>query len=429
MDLETGQIQESTKTRLFEGLFGRFFLKRGWMLLAMAAVLSFLAGLALHESFLQTMEGTIGGALVLVCISIWCGSFNSIRAISREREEGRGQYRQGRSAFSYIAAHILFQLLLCLAQTVLILLAAAMAGMKLSGQGLMTGWLFLDLGITLMLTACCADMLCLWISSFCPSSAAALTILPFVLVFQILLSGVLLSLPSSLKPVSALTVTAPGYRAAASLTDINTKSVATVQGILSGVDGVEINGRITVGQILDSLSDADNPSVSKLRSVKVGNIATIGDMLDDLIHEDKFRGLRERKLLGNLRIGDILVVLDDAEAIQDYKNKKVGMETTVGRVVDFLASSKELESLKDEGFTINTSLGDVLSMMGREKAQKLIEEQVSNMKSNPDYAHAPENVRAAWIALLVYLLVFAGLSAASVTWTVCRLRRGGDLNQ
>ena len=47
------------------------------------------------ENMFVTMEGTRAGCFILICAAIWCGLFNSIQVVVKERPNVRRDYASG----------------------------------------------------------------------------------------------------------------------------------------------------------------------------------------------------------------------------------------------------------------------------------------------------------------------------------------------
>ena len=99
----------------------------------------------------KTQEGTKLGVFALVCVCIWNGFFNSIQVVCREREIIKHEHRSGLHMSSYIFAQMIYQLLLCTAQTVVTLIICSVAGVKIPAAGVLTPSGMLDMGITILL--------------------------------------------------------------------------------------------------------------------------------------------------------------------------------------------------------------------------------------------------------------------------------------
>ena len=406
--LETEHPGKIAQTGMcFINAFRMFFQHRSWMVLPMTAVLSLVAGLAIKDGFLTTLDGTMTGAFVLVGVCIWNGSFSSIQAICREREIIRNKVALNLSALSYTFGNMLFQLLVCLGETGLMLLMLRLAGIRYTGHPLITGWFVLDFGITIFLILYASDMVALFISAVCRTKTAAMTILPFVLVLQLVFSGSIISIPDSIDPIAMVTVSRPGFKAMAVQTDLNNLPIGMVEDIILEMGDTEISAEITLGQVLDILGDKNNPAVAKARAVKVGGYRTIGELVNQMMEDERFEGLRDTSIIGGLTVGVLLREMIDAGVFDDYKDKQVGLEVTVGEAVDMLASNRQLAGFRDEGIRISTTVGEVLELLGKEKMLKLAQEKASSNYYNPGFEHTAGNIMADWTRLLVLLLFFA----------------------
>ena len=246
----------------FANAFHMFFQHRSWMVLPMTAVLSLIAGLAIREDFFETMEATMTGAFVLVGVCIWNGSFSSIQTICRERNVIREKFRLRLHSSSYTIANMLFQLLVCLTETGIMLVMLWAAGIRYTVPPLITPWFALDFGITLFLVIYASDMVALFVSALCRTKTAAMTILPFILVLQLVFSGSIISIPDSIDPIAMITVSRPGFKAMASQADLNKLPLGMVESILTEMEDVDLHAHITLGQVLELLGDSSNPAVA-----------------------------------------------------------------------------------------------------------------------------------------------------------------------
>ena len=106
------------QVRIYLGKMLRMFIyQNDWKVLPMAALIAGLVGMVIRTRLFVNMEGTLMGAFALVMVCIWNGCFNSIQVICRERDVIKREHRSGMHISSYIVSHMLYQALLCLAQT------------------------------------------------------------------------------------------------------------------------------------------------------------------------------------------------------------------------------------------------------------------------------------------------------------------------
>ena len=400
---------------VYFGKFIRMFVYQSdWKVLPMAALISGLVGFALGREFGINMEGTLTGVFAIVCVCIWNGSFNSIQVVCRERGVVKREHRSGMYILSYILSHMMYQLLLCIMQTVVTLIVLNLVGVTFTGRGMFTPWMLVDVGITLLLITYASDMLSLWISTLVHSTTTAMTIMPFVLIFQLIFSGGIFSLPSIVKPIEMLTISSPGLKAMAAQTNINELPYSAVDGMVSMVDRVEVGGRVTVGQVLDLLGDEENTTVSDLRAVKLGNKMTVREIGKDLLNEDMYKGLREEVLISSITVGDILSALLETEGLDALLDYKVGVVFTVGDVVDTLAADPTVQSIRGEGMDVHITVGDVIDTIGREETMEKIRQTASEAMYEPDYVCTTGNILHNWLHILIFVLVFAALSVITL---------------
>ena len=446
---------------IYFGKFLRMFIyQNDYLMVMMAALVAVLVGFALGGDFRVTREGTLTGGFAVVCVCLWNGSFNSIQVICRERDVVKREHRSGMKIYSYILAHMMYQLLICLLQTVVSVITFYVVGFDFTGEGIITPYLVLDIGITLFLITYASDMLSLFISSIVKSTTAAMTIMPFVLIFQLIFSGGLFALPTIVKPLTYLTVSSPGFKALSSEMDVNNLPYKTVTDMLDMVDDVEFDITITGAEIVDMLSDENNESVRELRETRVGKTMTVGEISDIIQNDDEFADVRREKVIDRITVGDGLreasrsdtasaynstaipgtpitigevfnyILTDDGlsevrnstlvepitvgQAINylkssgsDILNKEVSYYTTVGEVLDYLRDSGELESYNGKAIVYHTNLGSVLDKVGKDETKIRIEKEAAESLYEADYEPNKQNVAMNWIHLLIFVLVFS----------------------
>ena len=403
-----GRIQQ---IRIYFRKFLRMFVYQSdWITLPMAALIAGLVGFTLGGAFGADMEGTMMGAFAVVCVCIWNGSFNSIQVICRERDVVKRDHRSGMHISSYIMAHMMYQLILCTLETAVSLFVLKQMGMTFPGKGLFTPWLVLEAGITLLLITYASDLLSLWISALVHSTTTAMTIMPFVLIFQLVFSGGLFSLPGIVDPILDLTISNPGLKVMASQSRVNDLPYKAVTTMLNLIEDMDVEASVTIGQVLDALSDTDNQTIAELRGIRIGNVMTVREVGEDLLKKDVFEELRSTVLTGDMTVGQVIAELMDMEELDDVLEKDVGVITTFGEAVDFLSADETVREYRDETFSITANVGDVLDLVGREETKALVEKRASEALYNPDYAYTKENIVAKWLHLLVFIVVFALLS-------------------
>ncbi len=198
-----------------------FMNDRGWKCFISVALIMVIIGLVVGDAMFVEYGATKNGAFALVCAGIWIGIFNSIRSICRERDIVRQEHRTGLNVWSYVTAHWLFEACLCAAECVIVtLLVAVMSGDHFVEEGVI-GPAILDMYISFFCITFSSDSLGLLISSIVRTENSAMTIMPFALIVQLVMSGTIFSLEGVTDAISNLTISRWGLDAICSVAHVN----------------------------------------------------------------------------------------------------------------------------------------------------------------------------------------------------------------
>ena len=386
----------------------RFFINQSdWKVLPMAAIIAGLVAMVIRRRFFVNMEGSLIGAFALTCVALWNGCFNSIQSVCRERPIIKREHRSGMHISSYVLAHMIYQFLLCAAQTALTMFVLRQLDVPIprgAGTGIITPWMICDIGITMFLISYAADMMSLFLSSISHTTTAAMTLMPFILIFQLVFSGGVIPLPAWSKPLSNFTITNYGIRALASESHYNEMPMNTVWNTVSGMRDTELNLTVTVGDILDKL---DSPAIVSRRDNEVLKSYTIGELVDILNDADSTLQLREKKIAGEMTVGD---ALDALKADESLNTQTVNRQITLGEVVDFLKNNKPLNAMRDKSFTMKATVGDIIDLIGEEKVKEFVQNKTAAAAYKSEYESSKTNIAGNWVVLGLFILFFAALS-------------------
>ncbi len=236
-------------------LFRMFLFQNDWKVLPMAAIISGLVAFVVGGNLYKTMEGTMTGAFALACVCIWNGFFNSIQVICRERPIVKREHRSGLHVSSYVAAHMIYQAVLCAAQAAITLFVCINLKVTIPGESLITRWPVVDIGITLFLVTYCADMLALLVSSIARTTTAAMTVMPFLLIVQLLFSGGFFNLPQQAMPLTNLTATKWGLTALCIQGDYNSLPMVSIWNSAVKLKNVEVEGERPLLEVLSYIEE------------------------------------------------------------------------------------------------------------------------------------------------------------------------------
>lgn len=384
----------------------RFFINQSdWKVLPMAAIIAALVAMVIRRRFFVTMEGSLIGAFALACVAIWNGCFNSIQCVCRERPIVKREHRSGLHISSYVAAHMIYQLFLCAGQTVLTMFVLRQLSVPIPrgyGSGTVTPWMICDLGISMFLISYAADMMSLFISSIARTTTGAMTIMPFVLIFQLVFAGSLIPLPDWSRPLSNFTISSYGIRAMASQSGYNEMPSNTVWNMVEKMKDSDIGGTVTVGELLDKL---DSPVVERKRDTEIIKAYTGSDLLNVL--SDPSLGLREQKLGDSITLGDVFDLMQQDEA---FAGQVLNRRVTLGDLVDALKNNPSLQAQRDRTITLKANVGDLFDLIGEENVKSFVQQKTAQASYKPEYDRTVGNIARNWFFLCVFIVVFAALA-------------------
>ena len=233
--MEETRISAGGQIKVYLGKCFRLFrTEKQWKNLISAAIIIVLICLVTGSNMFVEFADTNSGAFAIISACIWTGLFNSIRSICRERDIIKREYRTGLKISSYLLAHAIYEMTLCAAEALISLLF--IIGFNISHlppEGVFLPAV-IEIFLTLFFVTFCADMLALLVSCIVRNENTAMTVMPFVLVVQLVMSGVIFELNSVTTYISYLTASRWGVEAFNTIA--RTDSTVNFQAIWSGVE-------------------------------------------------------------------------------------------------------------------------------------------------------------------------------------------------
>ena len=264
-------------------LLRMFVYQNDWKVLPMAALIAGMVGMVMRGRMFISMEGTEAGTLALVCICIWNGFFNSIQVICRERDVIKREHRSGMHISSYIVSHMLYQMMLCMVQVGITIYVTQLTGVVYPAQGMITKWMIVDFAISMFLLTFAADMLSLWISALARSTTVAMTVMPFLLIFQLIFSGGMFSLPGWAAPITNYTIAGDGMKVIAAQADINNLPAVSVGNLLHRMRNDPINENLTFGDLMDMYGEDEIREYIGQKSAEAGYNPAYEKTVDNVV--------------------------------------------------------------------------------------------------------------------------------------------------
>ena len=231
------------QTFIYLGKLLRMFVYQSdWKVLPMGAIIASVVTFVVGANLFVTQEGTLMGAFALVCVCIWNGFFNSIQVVCRERGIVKREHRSGMHVSSYIMAQMIYQFMLCLAQTVITIVICRLTGVKFPQQGIISGHGIVDIGITLLIITFSADMMALMVSCVVRTTTTAMTVMPFLLIFQLVFSGGFFQLQGFAKKFTVLTISRWGLDSLCAVGRYNELRMVTLWNTIFKFKDIEFEG-------------------------------------------------------------------------------------------------------------------------------------------------------------------------------------------
>ncbi len=228
---------------IYLGKFLRMFVyQNDWKVLPIGAVIAAVVTFVVGANLFKTQEGTKLGVFALVCVCIWNGFFNSIQVVCREREIIKREHRAGLHMSSYVGAQMIYQLLLCIAQTVVTMVICSITGVKLPAMGVVTGFGILDMSISILLVTYTADLMALMVSCIVTNTTTAMTAMPFLLIFQLVFSGGFFELSGIADKIKYLTISHWGMDSLCAIGRYNELPMVTLWNTVFRFRDIEVDG-------------------------------------------------------------------------------------------------------------------------------------------------------------------------------------------
>ena len=297
---------------------------------------------------------------------------------------------------------MLYQAILCLAQTALTLYVCSITGIQFPKEGLFTPWLIVDLGITIFLVTYASDMLSLWISCLCHSTTTAMTVMPFVLIFQLVFSGGIFSLPAWANKLSVFSISNYSMKCIAAQSNYNGLPLVTAWNSLVKVEDREINATVSLGEVMDFLSDDSKELVHDIR--ETGVVIPSAEELITFLAASQQTDQTFDVLSDVNELAGLLQPAEDSAAEAERET------VMLGSVIDTLAESDYIQEQRDLSYTIRTTISRIIDTIGREKTKTYIQEQTALSNRNDFYENTKENISGYWFRIGLFAAGFAVLS-------------------
>ena len=114
--------------------------------------------------------------------------------------------------------------------------------MALPAKGVVTAWGIVDIGITLFLITYAADLMALMISCLVRDTTTAMTVMPFLLIFQLVFSGGFFNLQGFARELRVLTISNWGLNSLCAIGRYNELPMVTLWNTIFKFKDIEFMG-------------------------------------------------------------------------------------------------------------------------------------------------------------------------------------------
>ena len=215
----------------------KLLLRQGWLVMSgdrknliisllfpvlAAIIIVWIAGKDMFENY----ESSRSACFIIVCAAIWCGLFNSIQSIVKERENIKRDYVSGALRIEcYTGSRAILQLALCLIQSIVLSLTipavSIVYGNDLPDEGVIFGTPLVEYFVSIFFILMASDAMGLMISAFVKKDELAGKLAPYILIAELLFSGTLFEMKGAAKGLSAVMISRWGMEALGSISDLN----------------------------------------------------------------------------------------------------------------------------------------------------------------------------------------------------------------
>ena len=202
---KTGQISFIKQLGILTSRYANLIINdkaRLFLLFIQPVIIPILIKIVASKDLFANYEPTKQILFTFTCSAIWVGIFNTIQEVCKERAILKREYMSNLRLSAYISSKYLVQLLISLLQAMIFsVLFLLLCGSKLDepGAGIM-------MFLTTWLTIYSSSTMGLLVSSMMKNSDRAMAMSPFLLIVQLLFSGVLFKLSGASKLISVFTI-------------------------------------------------------------------------------------------------------------------------------------------------------------------------------------------------------------------------------
>ena len=192
--------------QIYTRKFLRTLKKESLISIIIGIIITLLVMYVTYDGMFETFESTKSGLFALICVCVWLGIFNSIQLVCREKNDiVKDELDKSLHATSYMAAHFIYQAVLCAIQSALVFIIFLLF---VSPDGNLFAYF-----LTIYLVMFASDAMSFVLSAVVPNPIVAMTFMPLLLLIQLVMAGVMFELSGFSNILSYCTISRWGMSA------------------------------------------------------------------------------------------------------------------------------------------------------------------------------------------------------------------------
>lgn len=195
-------------------------IQRLLVLLVQPLIIGGLLFIVADDEVFDIYESTKSMMFALSCAAIWIGLFDSIQEICKERSILKREYMANLKLPGYLFSKLTVQAVLGLIQSIL-LTGIFLALLRANEEGIFFSHFHFEILLTVWITVLASISMGFVISSMVKTGDKAMAIAPFVLIIQLLFSGILFKLDGTGEFISYCTISRWSVEALGSICHLN----------------------------------------------------------------------------------------------------------------------------------------------------------------------------------------------------------------
>lgn len=258
----------------FKVLTGRYLslikndITRLLMIFLQPVLIGILMALVAEDGIYEKMFETRSILFALMSAGIWMGLFNTIQEIYKERVILKREYMGNLKLPVYMLSKYIVQAVIALLQSFILILVFVLIKGKPECQGVILSNAVLEMAVTIFVTIYASAGFGLLVSAISKNGDRAMIIAPFILIFQLLFSGILFSLDGVTQKVSYLTFSRWSMEALGSSNDLNALEQVGEEESRKAREDAEKKQEELIGdcnEMIASMQDAYDETINQLQ--------------------------------------------------------------------------------------------------------------------------------------------------------------------